>query len=341
MSATGYSAGGAMIWHPYANPILHRFGQAVNAPYTVGGRWVHNPLHVAYRAAKAVPVATAIGAGNFMTRNYRQKPIVGLTTATHRKDPVKVLRGKVLTKIKPSTVAKNKILVTTKAMPYKKTKRSTKKRSYKKRRGTYRRKTRIPLGIPQSKVVRFRVVHSLGGLGSGTGALAQWLLKANSLNDPTQSLGAGLPLYLDQWAAMYSKYIVLGSKVIYKPQRISSTGSVVCGIHLADNTTSLADHDYYREAKLSKSVVLTDQRPNATIVMKYSGKKFWKVRNIKDDSEQEATFSTTPGDPTDIAYFHLYNQDLSKSEAITVEATVIMEFIVLLTNPVIPTRSSL
>lgn len=314
-------------------------GQTLRYPDRVPatGKWVHNPAHVAVRAITGAGLAGAIAAGNLMTRGYRQKPLVGLTKAEHKRKEVRTVDIPTVTQRRVKSY-KNKILSKSKAMPYRRKRYSRKKRSIKKR---FRKKPRIPLGIPQSKVVRFRLVHSLGGLGSASGALSQWALKANSLNDPTGAIAAGLPLYLDQWSGMYTKYIVLGSKLVYKPQRVSSTGPIVCGVHLADNSTSLADHDYYKEAKLTKSTVLTDQRPSGTIVMKYSGKRFWKVRNIKDDSEQEATFSTTPGDPTDVAYYHIYHQDLAKTDAITVEASIIMEFIVLLTNPVIPTRSSL
>lgn len=99
-----FSPSGGMFYHPYyyTKPKLQtrpltsigkkaqlRYGQAT-------GKWVHNPYHVAYRAVKGAGLATAVGAGNFLTRTFRQKPIVGLQTATH--------------KIKSKTVPKNKII---------------------------------------------------------------------------------------------------------------------------------------------------------------------------------------------------------------------------------------
>lgn len=348
-----YALGGQMVYHPYPYDIPRIPGRRTNeliARYA-GGRWIDTPATTIRQAFKGGNLATTIAQGNYMTRNFRQKPIVGLQTATHtRKVSPKVSPKVSLEKsIEIPTVSsrrtkvysKNKISAKRKAMPYKRYPRRPKRPFRGRRRKYNRRKRRIPMGIPPSKIVKFKVVHSAGGFGSGSGALNQFTVKANDLNDPMSSLGAELPLYLDQWAAMYSKYIVLGSKITWKPYLVSSTGAVVTGVHLADNTTSLADHDYYKEAKLNKCRILSSERPQNTITMTYSAKKFWKLSNVKDDSEQEATFSTTPGSPTDIAYFHIYNQDLQKSETNAVEGTITLEFIVLLTNPITPTRSSL
>lgn len=351
-----------MVWHPYAalqQPISPFVDQVLRgqirrypnrAPPT--GRWVHHPMVKAIDAFKGFNIATTIGQGNYMTRNFRQKPIVGLQTATHKN--LAPLYKKVLKKIdnridiptvsqrRVKKINQNKMLGKVKAMPYRKTyRKKTKATTRKKARRSYRRRPKIPLGIPRSKIIRLKATWSVAGLGSGSGAMAMHPIKANSLNDPAGALVNNLPLYTDQYAALYQKYIVLGSKLTFKPYRAVGTGMDVVGIHLADNSTSLADHDYYREQSRTRSIMLTDQKPSGTVSLKYSGKKFWKLINIKDDSEQEASFSTTPGDPTDVAYYHVFIQDMTKGDAVTLEGSFIMEWIVLLTDPVTPTRSNL
>lgn len=277
-----------------------------------------------YHVTKPVTLPLAVGAGNFATRNYRQKPLVNLSTASVKKSGNKILSKD------------------TERMPYR-------KRSYKKRRPTKRRtvrrrvqrRKRISNLWPRSKVVKFRLVFETGQVGTN-GAMTMNAIKANSLNDPCGSLNAQLPLGLDQWAAMYQKYIVLGSRIYVKPTLTSSTGAVVVGLHLHDNDTSLANHNYYKELPRTRTTMVTAQKDYARgIFLNYSAKKFWHINNIKDDSEQEGAFSTTPGDPTDIAYFHFFTADLDASQTSIVSSQIIVEYIVLLTNPVTPARSVL
>lgn len=292
-------------------------------------------------------LASAIGEGNFHTRNFRQKPIVGLQTATHTyrppskpavKEPVVSIPTVSQRRTKDYNVVnstKNKIL--SKGMAYRR--KSTYKRKSRPRRRRALKKY-IPLALPRSKVVRMRVV-ARGTITANAGALGIVKMKANSLNDPTTDFGATLPLGLDQWAAQYQKYIVLGCKVKARFIPVTHTGPVACGLHLADNDTALANTDHYKELPRTSAGIVTAQRDLLVRSIKYSGKRFWRLTNIRDDSEQEATFSTTPGDPTDLAYIHVYVQDMQNANNTTVEVQVEQEFIVLLTNPVTLAQSSL
>lgn len=301
-------------------------------------------------------VAGAVGYMSYKTSKYRQKPIVGLRKAEHRKDPVKVLRQKVYQKIKktPPSVGvdiptvssrrtksySKKILHTSKAMPYRRTyKRKSNTRSKKGRR-SYRKRRLPPLAIPRSKVVRFRYLAT-GVLNGAGGAIATQMIKANDLNDPTGALSTVLPLSLDQWAAHYQKYIVLGSKLKVRFGSTTNTGPGVVGIHLDDDNTALTSVNHYKELPMTKQRTLTTQKDYAEITLNYSGKKFWRLANIKDDSEQEGAFSTTPGSPTDIAYYHVFAQDFVNANNFVVDFQIEHEFIVYLTEPVTLAQSSL
>lgn len=235
------------------------------------------------------------------------------------------------------TIPKNKILSTSKAMPYRRYKRKPFKRS---RKSTNRRRRLTNQPWPREKLVKLKVVHS-GSLSGNAGALNAYVFKANSLNDPTGTMGAGLTMGVDQLATLYGKYIVIGSRIKVRLHPTTITGACIAGIHLTKDSATLTDHDYYKELPLTSQRMLSPDIDLATIVNKYSAKRFWRLKNIKDDSEQEATFSTSPGSPTDECYYHFYIQDLNKTDNLTVEFQVEIEYICLLSEPTTPARSTL
>lgn len=343
MSATGFSRSGLMAWDPYYHS-RHIQGFIPNSRISadisgyLGGAWRHHPHILVKDALRGGSLATAVGHGNFATRNFRQKPIVGLIKAEHKRVPAKAKGSVVAIPTVSQRRTKNILLTNSKAMPYRR-KSSYKKRSRPRRRRIHKRKL-PPLAIPRSKVVRFRYLAN-GTLNAASGAISVTSLKANSLDDPSQILSTAVPLSLDQWAAHYQKYIVLGSKVTLRFSQTANTGPGIVGIHLDDDSTALTNYSHYRELPLTKTKMLTTQKDYATIVMKYSGKRFWRLSNIKDDSEQEASFSTTPQSPADVAYFHIFAQDMVGSSNFTVDFMVEQEFICYLTEPVTLAQSSL
>lgn len=214
------------------------------------------------------------------------------------------------------------------------------RRSRRTRRKFYKKR---PVGNlwPATKVVKFRLVLSRE-FGSGTGALAGIAYKANSLNDPTGTDSAQLPLGLDQWAGLYTKYKVLGSriKILAHPKTITGAGMI--GLHLSSSNSLLTDHDHYRELPNTSMKMVSADIDLAKIQMNYSIHKYpFHIRNVKDADDQEGSFTTTPGDPTDLAYMHLFCQDSNKTEAIAYDVQIIQEFIVLLYDRTVPARSAL
>lgn len=214
---------------------------------------------------------------------------------------------------------------------------------YRKRSNRRRYKKKIPRAVslwPRTKLVKFRTVTNWSGT-SGAGGIVETPLKANSLNDPTGSISANLPLGLDQWAAMYQKYVVVGSKCLVRAHAGTVTGSLIYGISLLRSNSALSAFDYHLEQPLVRSKMLTADVDHSGIGLTYSAKKFWKFRKFMDTEDQHASFSASPGDPTNICYYVLWYQDVGKSEAVNVEGVLTMEFSVLLFDPIIPSRSSL
>lgn len=208
------------------------------------------------------------------------------------------------------------------------------------RRRLIRRSRAVTLW-PRQKLVK--MVMSFGGqFTSGTGTINVTVVKANSLNDPTGSLTAQLPLGMDQWATMYQKYVVVGSKAYVRAHNQTSTGSMLYGISLKNTNVSLTNWQYYCETPLTVSKMLTADVDHSGLGSSYNAKRFWKVRKFMDAEDQQATLDpASPTDPTDLAYYHLWAQDVNQTEAVTYEFVVNIEYYVLVFDPIIPSRSSL
>lgn len=222
--------------------------------------------------------------------------------------------------------------------------RTVSRRRFKRRvRSCYRRPRRsVPMMWPRTKLVKFRVVSTGSSTAVAGGATpAVVVLKANSLNDPTGTISSNLPLGLDQWAAMYKKYAIVGSQCFIRIHAQALTGAIAVGISCNNESSGLASHQYYMESPRTRSKMLTSDIDHCALGINYSTKKHWKVRKIMDAEEKQATFSTSPGDPTDLTYYHLWFQDVNTTDGATCEYIVTIEFIALLFDPIIPSRSSL
>lgn len=195
---------------------------------------------------------------------------------------------------------------------------------------------------PRFRLVKFRCVNSnsIADLGA-TGAIFPKVFKANSLNDPFGTMGSELPLGLDQWAAMYQKYVVVASKFLVQFHNQSSTGALAVGCNLKNDNTTLSQMDHYRELPMVRSKILSPDVDHSGLGMSFRSKKYYRVNKFKDAENLHASFSTTPGDPTDIAYYHFWVQDLNKADSFNLEYVATIEYVVLLFDPVTPSRSAL
>lgn len=200
----------------------------------------------------------------------------------------------------------------------------------------------VPTLWPQQKLVKFRVAQAIAPTAAGSTTTDVLVFRANSLSDPFASSGANLPLGLDQWAAMYSKYCVVGSRMYVQFHgETSNTGSTVVGVHTLRESSGLTQLEHYKESPSGRSVLISPDNDKGSLVASYSLKGFDKIRRPKLAEDYQATFSTTPGDPAEIRYFHLWYQDTDKTSTCAMEFVVTIEYVVLLWESVIPSRSSL
>lgn len=207
----------------------------------------------------------------------------------------------------------------------------------------FRRKLRITNLWPAQKIVKFRLSNTAAYTGTA-GAIGTNYWKANSLADPTGAATTQLPLGVDQLAALYTKYKILGSRITLIAHPETITGAAFVGLCLHNSTTPPAtDLDHYRELPRTVMRMVSPDIDVTKLSMKYSYKGYpHHIKQIKDDDQQEGGFSTTPTDPTDVSpYFHIWVQDANKTQNVTFEIQAVIEYIVLLYEPVAPSRSAL
>lgn len=210
------------------------------------------------------------------------------------------------------------------------------------RRGGRGRKGRAAFTWPRYKLVKFRVVTTVQVTGAG-GVLSTRNFAVNSLADPHQAMGSNLPLGLDQWAAMYKKYVVVSSRHFVKIHNVSSTGAVVYGLTLRqpDETADLASAEAYLEHGGTRSRLLSPDMDHSGLGLSYNAKRYWHVRKFMDAEQLHGGLATTPTAPTRVTTGTLWFQDVSIAGDYTVEGYVTSEYTALIFDRVTPARSSL
>lgn len=228
----------------------------------------------------------------------------------------------------------------------KRTRTPSRPRTFKRRRSRYGRRyarRRIPMLWPRQQLVKFRAVHADTSSAAAGTACGLILINANSLNDPFNTPGDELPLGLDQWAAMYGKYVVVSSTLSVAVHVSTATGSILCGITLRPDGTSLTNSEYYMEIPMTQATMLTTDMDHKGLQMTYKGKKYEKISKWRDAEDFQATFSATPGSPTVNRYFHLWFQDTDQNGGhnTVIDYVATVEYTVLLFDSIVPARSSM
>lgn len=269
--------------------------------------------------------------------SYRVHPVVKLDRVARPRVPLNVRQHQMIKKYFPQGSAEDIIEYIGKkniGIP------NMAKRKYtkgKKKRGG-RIKKRIPRALaPRTKVVRVKATDYRNLAGTGTIAVNYGQL--NSVDDCFIG-GSGQPLGYDQWKALYKKALVIGSKIIIKFHN-RGTSACMVGIWpatLNQGQTTLTDYEYYMETAGCKSRLLSPEMDHTVVFHKASTKRHLKRKDIRDDDRLYLDLITeTP--PTDLAYWHYWAQAVDQSSAYAVDAVVTIEYIVLLTDPIIPARS--
>lgn len=232
-------------------------------------------------------------------------------------------------------IGDNKVMV--KQRTYRK--RTTKSKKSK-RRGLIRRQ--IPRSIaPANKVIRCKF-SDYQSITCTSGALSRIAIRANDITDPLEGFSLQQPLGYDQWKALYRTAYVIGVKVKFSVWNNSST-ALMYGITMCDKnqgSTSLANYEYYKEVPHNVARLLSPDVDHGYLINKASTKKMLHLKNIKDNDGIRINLQSDTA-PTETYYAHCWIQPVDQTTTLTaVQSVIDLEYIVLLTNPIIPARST-
>jgi len=150
------------------------------------------------------------------------------------------------------------------------------------------------------------------------------------------------------WAyhtSAYNKYCVLGSRIMVLPMQTSNNpndlgaSNAYTGVYLSERSTTTYTHrNQFMEASAAKGRgqwrQLAGMRNQVrSIKSKYSAKRFWNVKDVKDNNQ---FWSTTNSGPTgdNSAYYIIWYQNTDTSEGpVTIQLDYIMDFIVAFSEP--------
>lgn len=203
-----------------------------------------------------------------------------------------------------------------------------------------RRVTRIGAPISRSKIVKFKL-GEYASKASTSGAIAYNTYPLMDLIDPTGGHGTQQPLYFDQMAALYHKAIVIGYKVMVRFHNTGSVASMVGITAMPENqgSTALTDYEHYLETRGTKSRLLSPDVDHTTLVYKVNTRKHHHLKSLKDEAEYHNIISGSPTSPTKGAFIHIWSQPTDRTTTNSVEFVITIEQLVLLFDPIIPTRS--
>lgn len=237
----------------------------------------------------------------------------------------------------------NSVKIENKNLVSNKMRKNLKNRNRRKLRNRKKIKTIVPrLIAPKTKLIRAKASNYVTYTCT-SGALAGTALYANDFIDPFGTSGAGQPLGYDQWKTLYRTAYVLGCKVKFDCWNNQST-ALMFGVSMMDKnqgTTLLTDYEYYKEIPKTNARMLSPDVDHGYIINKASTKKQLAVKNLLDNDGLRINLQAETG-PSEKYYSHVWVQPVDQTTTLTsVQGVIDIEYIILLTNPIVPARSSI
>lgn len=178
------------------------------------------------------------------------------------------------------------------------------------------------------------LTHAGGTLQGGT-------IQLNSFDDPFAGAATLQPLGYDQWKALYKQAVVVGVKVKLEAWNSGSTGILV-GLNAmpeSKGTTLLTQAEAYCELPNSVHRFLSPDVDHATVFLKVSTKKHMAVSKLRDSNELAIDLpNETP--PSRQSYMHYWCQVTDQTSAFSATFVMTVEYLVLLFDQIVPSRSN-
>lgn len=218
-------------------------------------------------------------------------------------------------------------------MPKRKRRYSKKRNKGKRYRRRYRRrKFTFPRTLPAIRTkarVRFRYADSDFKLTSTTGVMVGHGFVANGCFDPDATGVGHQPYGWDQWSPYFHNYVVVGSKI---RAYVTTDGTVngTTGIYLDDDNSAPNNTGWMIESKRGSFSIINQQRSSAKTRSAYSPKKFYNIRDIRDNVDRLG--SNTSSNPSEKVFYIVWFQSEALTSA-TCRFTVVIDYIVDFSQP--------
>lgn len=189
-------------------------------------------------------------------------------------------------------------------------------------------------GFPATRVIPMRYCETVT-LSSSPGGMAIAKFRANSIYAPNTSGATHQPQGHDQFAQFYGRYIVIGSRMraYNTDSAVTQAYPFVYGIQLNTDTATIAT-DYIKIMEQGRerfSLHNSNFDRKRGVNKGFSAKKLFGLTNIKDNMlTHGAHFGANP---TEEAFFTLWAQDQGKTQSIGNSFVVIIDYMVLLSEP--------
>lgn len=215
------------------------------------------------------------------------------------------------------------------------------RRRFMKRR--YVRKARIPrqpryagTAFPRQRLVKMRYCDRVT-ITSTAPAIGRYSFNATSIWHPDYTNAGGLAKGSTEWSAFYHRYLVVGSKIrVYcADSNIATAAYPFCTFVQLKSADQATPTDYRDQIETNVGWFSIHNRnfsQKDKTMCTYSLKKFWNVANAKDCFESHgAHFGASP---VNQALYHVCIQDLARAENLTNSFLVVIDYSVLLSEPV-------
>lgn len=204
-------------------------------------------------------------------------------------------------------------------------------------------------GFPKKKTVKLRYCQEIT-LNSAITGFDSHLFRANSAFDPDYTGTGHQPKGFDEWSTVYSHYTVMGSRMEVKilPSTTANVIPSVNGILLDTSTTGVAQFVNLPDLLESKlcgknwhvgGSLYNGQNRNPgkyAMVKNFSSRKFFGIKDPQDGNSYSAT---TVANPTQQAYFVVWQYSIASNDPGILSYMVTIDYIIEFRDPLSLDRS--
>ena len=223
-------------------------------------------------------------------------------------------------------------------MPYRKPRRTARRRPTRARRRVRRKRARPRLsgvvGLFGTPTIRrtMRYIDNLT-LTSTVGAISTNVFSANGIYDPNISGTGHQPRWFDQIMPYFNHYCVIGSKITCTFSHTSNTTAttpITVGIAKRAISTTEPGMTNYTENGDCVWKSSPHNASNRTVSMSFSPRKYFGKKYTVDNYDLKGTIASNPSEQ---AFFHVFMDPVNSSESPSISAQVLIEYVVVFSEP--------